>query len=160
MARWPRRDSSEPKTMATSCSASRALRSAERRSVNSCGNSPSPVASQRTAAASCPSGSWMDCVALRSNLTSWEFSRNNFVPKCRMPARICQADQRILIRRIVADDEDSFGLIKLLHRERAFRGAITKRGDQPGVIRSAMMINIVRAKGRARQALKQVILLV
>src|SRR5208337_1139642 len=70
------------------------------------------------------------------------------------------ADERILIRRVVADQQNCSGLVELLHRERRIGGAISKRGDKPGVIRGAMVIDVVGAKARARQPLKQVIFLV
>jgi len=37
-----------------------------------------------------PAATFTNCVALRFNLISFEWMTNSFVPKCRMPLRICQ----------------------------------------------------------------------
>src|SRR5262249_33086734 len=63
-------------------------------------------------------------------------------------------DQRVLLRGIVANDENRFRLVKLLHGERRIGGALAKSLNQAGVIRGAVMIDVVGAEGAARQALK------
>ena len=70
------------------------------------------------------------------------------------------ANQRILIRWIVADDEYGLRFVKLLHRQRSFAGLFAKRGHEAGVIRRAVMINVIAAKSSARQALQQIIFFV
>ena len=122
---------------------------------------PSPVASQRTAAASCTGRqrartAW-PCAA---SLISREFSKKQLravVPDARANL---PSDQRILIRGIVADQQHSLGFVQLLHRQRGIGGAIAERGDESGVIRGAVMIDVVGAKRGARQPLEQIIFFV
>ena len=68
--------------------------------------------------------------------------------------------QRILVGGIVADHQDGFRLIQLLHGEQGIGGALAERGDESSVIGAAVMIDVVGAKSRAREALQQIILLV
>src|SRR5260370_3625939 len=69
----------------------------------------------------------------------------------------------ILVRRIVAAQQNGLGVIELIHGEQGIGGKFTKgaeRGDQAGVVRGAVVINVVGAKGRARQTLEEIVFLV
>ena len=66
-------------------------------------------------------------------------------------------DQRILVRRIVANYQHSFGLIELFHGEEGIGGAIAESSDEARVVGGAVMIDVVGSERRAGQTLKQVI---
>src|SRR5689334_20118250 len=68
--------------------------------------------------------------------------------------------QRILIRKIVADNQHRFGLIQLLHGEKGIGGAIAEGGDKSRVVGGAVMVNVISAESCARQALEQVVFFV
>ena len=70
------------------------------------------------------------------------------------------AHQRILIRRIIPDQQHCLRLIQLLHREQGISGPVAKRRDQPGIIHGPVMVDVVRSKRRARHPLQQIILFI
>ena len=70
------------------------------------------------------------------------------------------AHERILVRRVVPNQQHRLRLIQLLHRQQGIAGAIAQRRYQACVIRRAVMVDVVRSKRRARQPLQQVILFV
>src|ERR1019366_8122017 len=69
-------------------------------------------------------------------------------------------DQRILLGRIVADEQNRVRFIELRHGRARCRCLLAQRGDQAGVIGGAVMVQVVRADGCARDAPQQVIFLV
>src|SRR2546423_7137808 len=68
--------------------------------------------------------------------------------------------ERILIGGIVADEQNGFGLVELLHGEEGIGGAIGERGHQAGVVGGAMVIDVVGSEGGAREPLQQIIFFV
>src|SRR5580693_3061144 len=68
--------------------------------------------------------------------------------------------QRILVRGVVADQQHRFGFVELLHRQHRISGALAEGGDQTGIIHGAMMIDVVGTKGRASEALEEIIFFV
>ncbi len=69
-------------------------------------------------------------------------------------------DQRVLLGRIVADEQDRVRFVQLRHRGAGVAGLRAQRGDQARVIGGAVMIDVVRADGRARDAPQQIIFFV
>src|SRR5258708_9853111 len=69
-------------------------------------------------------------------------------------------NKRVLIRWIVADQEHSFGFVKLIQGQQGVGGAIAESREQSRVIGSAVMIDVVGAKGDARKALQKIVFLV
>src|ERR1700757_2954716 len=65
-------------------------------------------------------------------------------------------DQRILLGGVFANQQNGFRLVELLHGEQRITSVLAERGDQAGVIRGAVVVNVVGAKGGPRQALQQI----
>src|SRR5712675_1447783 len=68
--------------------------------------------------------------------------------------------ERILVGRVVTDEKNRFGMIKLIHGQQGIRCIFTQRGDQAGVVCGAMMIDVVGAKGGSRQPLEEIVFFV
>src|SRR3979490_2786314 len=66
----------------------------------------------------------------------------------------------ILVGRIVADHQNGLGVIKLIHGQQGISSVFAQRGDQAGVIRGAMVIDVVGAEGGSGQALEEIVLFV
>src|SRR6266852_1843355 len=70
------------------------------------------------------------------------------------------ADKRILLRWTVADDENGARFVELLHGERGIGGTVAQRGNEAGVISSAVMIDVIGAESGAAQALEEIVFFV
>src|SRR5882762_6921884 len=68
--------------------------------------------------------------------------------------------ERILVGRVVADEKNRFGMVKLIHGQQGISSVFTQRGDQASVICGAMVIDVVGAEGGAGQALEEIVLFV
>src|SRR5271169_6841466 len=68
--------------------------------------------------------------------------------------------QRILLRRIVAYQENGFCLRQLVHGQKRIAGAVAERRNESGVIRGTVMIDIVRSKRGPCQPLEQIVLFI
>src|SRR4029077_6916037 len=69
-------------------------------------------------------------------------------------------DQRILVGRVIADQQHRFGLVQLVHRKQGIVGVFAERGQQAGVVGGAVMINVGGAECFARQLLEQIVFFV
>ncbi len=69
-------------------------------------------------------------------------------------------DQRILLRDVVADQQDGGRGVDIRHRGESAFGVRAQRGGEAGVIRGAVVIDIVGAERGAREAIQQIIFFV
>src|SRR5712672_4396834 len=68
--------------------------------------------------------------------------------------------ERILVGRVVADEKNRLGMIKLIHGQQGISSVFAQRGDQAGVVSGAMMIDVVGAEGGAGEALEEIVFFV
>src|SRR5467141_2192467 len=68
--------------------------------------------------------------------------------------------ERILVGRIVSDQQNGLGVIELLHREQGIGGVFTQYGDQAGLVHGAVMIDVVGTERGAGEALEEIVLFV
>src|SRR3984893_1811656 len=66
----------------------------------------------------------------------------------------------IFVGWIVADKQDGLRAVELLHGQQGIAGALAKRSDQAGVVRSAVMVDVIGAEGGAGEALEEIVFLV
>src|ERR1700732_2160791 len=70
----------------------------------------------------------------------------------------------IFVGWIVAYEENRLGAIELVHGQQGIGGPFTtkgaKRGDQAGVVRSAVMVEVIGAEGGAGETLEEIVFLV
>src|ERR1700720_1359619 len=70
----------------------------------------------------------------------------------------------IFVGWIVAYEENRLGAIKLVHRQQGIGGPFTtkgaQRGDQTGVVHSAVMVDVIGAEGGAGEPLEEIVFLV
>ena len=69
-------------------------------------------------------------------------------------------DQRILLRHVVADQQNGRRVVDIRHRGERILRSRAQRGGKPSVVRGAMVIEIVRAERDAREAVQQIIFFV
>src|SRR5262249_3271350 len=70
------------------------------------------------------------------------------------------SDEGILVRRIVADEENGFRFIELLHGEQGIFCVFAKRREEAGVVGGSVMIDVVGAERDASEALEKVVFFV
>src|SRR5262249_21318082 len=69
-------------------------------------------------------------------------------------------DEWILVRGIVADEENGFRFVELIHRKERVFAIFAECCKKAGVVGGAMVVNVVRAEGDAREALEEIIFFV
>src|SRR5258707_11495378 len=68
--------------------------------------------------------------------------------------------ERILVGRVVADEKNRLGMVKLIHGQQGISSVFAQRGDQAGVVRSPMVIDIVGAERGPGEALEEIVFFV
>ncbi len=69
-------------------------------------------------------------------------------------------DKRILVGRIIANEQNRFRLVQLLHGEQGIFGVFAERCKEAGVIGGAVVIDVVCAEGDAGEALEEIVFFV
>ena len=70
------------------------------------------------------------------------------------------SDQRILLCDVVADQQHCRCVVDIRHRGQRISCPHSERGRKTGIVRSAVMVEIVRAERDAREAVQQIIFFV
>src|SRR5260221_11373074 len=69
-------------------------------------------------------------------------------------------DKRILVVRIIANEQNRLPLVQLLHGEQGIFGVFAERCKEAGVIGGAVVIDVVCAEGDAGEAVEEIVFFV